>query len=103
MKVISLEAFKAEATKRFGEDAKKWQFKCVKCGTTQSAEDLVAAGVPKEKVDRFIGFSCIGRWDKNKGCDWTLGGLFTIHEIEIETPDGKRHPHFELAPEGEKP
>ena len=39
---------------------------------------------------------------ENQGCDWTLGGLLQIHEIEIETDDGERHVHFDLAGEVEE-
>ena len=55
------------------------------------------AGVKKEDVGKFIGYSCIGRFDKNKGCDWSLGGLLKIHEIEIISTDGEHCKHFDLA------
>jgi len=97
MRKIKLSNFIAEAESKFGEDRKKWKFKCPQCGKEQSAEDLVAAGVDKEKVNNYLGFSCIGRWDQKQGCDWTLGGLFQIHTLEIEDAEGKMHPHFELA------
>ena len=107
MENIEIKDFIAEAEARFGENRKKWKFICPICGTPQSAEDLVAAGVDKAKVSDYVGFSCIGRWtdagphkkgDKpGKGCDWTLGGLFRLHKLEIEDEKGKKHPHFELA------
>ena len=112
MKTMELSEFLAEAEKRFGPNSADWKFVCPACGTSQSARDLVAAGVPKEKVDSYIGFSCIGRFtnqgDKgitmkqqgkpwNKGCNWTLGGLFSIHELTV-IKDGVRHAHFDLAP-----
>ena len=70
-------------------------FRCPRCGTLQSANDLIAAGAGKtfKDVEGYLGFSCIGRFDKNRGCDWTLGGLFSIHEIEV-IKDGKKHPRF---------
>jgi hypothetical protein len=98
MKTMKLEDFKAEARKRFGPDNKKWKFQCPHCKTAQSAEDLVAAGVSKDDINKYVGFSCIGRFTKDKGCDWTLGGLFQIHEIEIEIADGTKHVSFDLAP-----
>ena len=108
METMNLDDFKKEAEIRFGKKGSKWKFICPICGTAQSAEDLVAAGVPKDKVGSYIGFSCVGRWteagphkkdDKpGKGCDWTLGGLFSLHKLEIEDNEGKMHPHFELAP-----
>ena len=98
MKKIKIDDFLKEAEVRFGKDRKDWKFICPRCKTPQSAADLVAAGVDKEKVNNYIGFSCIGRWDKNKGCDWTLGGLLNIHQLEIEDSAGKMHPHFDIAP-----
>lgn len=90
--------------------------KCPVCGTVQSIASLSAAGASDEQAERMMGASCEGRLTgagpfpsaKNKsakarkrrdqrGCDWTLGGVFRIHKIEVETEDGKRHPHFELA------
>lgn len=97
MNTIKLEDFKAKATERFGPETHKWKFKCPHCGEAQSAEDLVAAGVDKADVQKYIGFSCIGRFTKERGCDWTLGGFFKIHELEIVTEDGTHHPHFDLA------
>lgn len=93
-----------------------YAFRCPVCGTVQSARSLVAAGATKDRVSGLVGFSCEGRltgvgpWpsakDKSakaqqrrsqRGCDWTLGGLFKIHNLEIETADGAVHPHFEIA------
>lgn len=97
MKTMTLEELKKVAKERFGEDGNKWAFVCPVCKTRQTAEDLLAAGVSKEDVSGKIGFSCIGRFTRDKGCDWTLGGLLHLHELEIETPDGKKHMHFDLA------
>jgi hypothetical protein len=84
-------------------------FKCVVCRTVQSLRSFERAGVLGEEAEKYLGFSCIGRftnagpWGRRKkrrevpGCDWTLGGLFTIHRVVVVTPDGKEHPSFELA------
>lgn len=83
-------------------------FKCPRCGTVQSAQSLInaGAGTDFEDVERYLGFSCVGRFTgagsprkKPDGdpCNWTLGGLLQMHELEINTPDGKTHPHFEVA------
>lgn len=84
-------------------------YKCPMCETLQTARDLVNAGAGEslDKVERYLGFSCIGRFtgkgspSKEKGngagCNWTLGGLFSMHKMEVVTPDGKAHPLFELA------
>lgn len=82
---------------------------CPMCGTVQSMASLVAAGAGKseEEVSKYFGFSCVGRWANagppdrkrppGKGCNWTLGGLLHLHKLEVITPDGNHHPHFELA------
>lgn len=90
-------------------------WKCPICGTVQSAKDLIRAGAGKnfDEVEKFLGFSCVGRWTDagpardgdtpGKGCDWTLGGFLQLHKVEVLTPDGKRHPMFEVAsPEAAK-
>lgn len=91
-------------------------FKCPVCGTVQSIASLAKAGAPTDKVENFLGFSCEGRFsnagpwpsDKKKGravdarravrgCDWTLGGLFRIHTLEVINDEGKPQPIFEVA------
>lgn len=89
-------------------------FKCPACGTAQSMATLRRAGVPGGEIERVIAFSCEGRWTKAgppahgdsaeaearrkiRGCDWTLGGLFRIHTLEVIYPDGVARPTFELA------
>jgi hypothetical protein len=82
--------------------------KCPMCRTIQSASDLIAAGAGADfdAVEKYLGFSCVGRFSgagsprkepDGKPCNWTLGGLFALHKLEVVTPDGKRHPRFELA------
>lgn len=82
--------------------------KCVMCGTVQSLDDFVrASGEPADVVEKFFGFSCIGRFTgagehkrgtpPGKGCNWTLGGLLRLHTLVVVTEDGKEHPFFELA------
>jgi hypothetical protein len=91
-------------------------FKCLNCGTIQSIASLVKAGCPSEDAEKYVGFSCEGRFsnagpypgEKNKtdkakarrkvrGCDWTLGGLFRLHKVEVLNADGKPQPIFEIA------
>jgi len=78
-------------------------FRCAVCGTLQSMVSLAIAGVAPADCERFIGFSCVGRWTNagphdggppGLGCDWTLGGLFQLHKLEVVTEDGVRHPRF---------
>lgn len=91
-------------------------FRCPVCATVQSMASLRRAGAPDDKVEAYIGFSCEGRFSgagpwpakadrsaksqarrRVRGCDWTLGGLLTIHTLEVETDDGNVHPSFEVA------
>ena len=99
------EAMKAQGVKRHEDFA----FKCPICNTVQSGQTLLNAGAAPtwDEVERFVGFSCVGRFTdagpykkRNKpgrGCDWTLGGFFKLHELEVVDADGKAHPRFVLA------
>jgi len=95
METMTLDELKA-AIKSQGVPIEDVTFECPHCHTLQSMNDLIAVGAGKnrEAVEPYIGFSCIGRFTKEKGCDWTLGGLFQIHELEVITPDGEHHPIF---------
>lgn len=90
----------------FGDDFKDWRFKCVRCGHVQSIRGALERN-PKltlKHIGALIYFSCEGRWNKSEGCDWTLGGLFQIHNIEvIDGEDERRVPVFEFDhPDAEK-
>lgn len=86
-----------EGEKKFGERKRDWKFVCPKCNTVQTGQDFLDEGVDKDEVIDVLGFSCIGRYVEKKGCDWTLGGLFKIHVLEVEREDGKKTPVFEFA------
>lgn len=85
----------------------KVTFKCPMCGTLQNGADLVAAGAGPdfEAVKTYVGFSCVGRFTgapsprkapDGSPCNWTLGGLFRLHKLEVF--DGEEsHPYFEPA------
>lgn len=81
-------------TTKFGTDSKQWKFKCASCGNVQSQQDFIDNGA-KEHVDNVY-YSCLGRYVKGKGCDWTLGGLFQTHK-SIVVKDMKITPVFEMA------
>lgn len=95
METMTLDEFQA-ALKAQGKPIEQVTLECPRCGTLQCANDLIAAGAGNDldEVEKYLGFSCIGRFDKSKGCDWTLGGLFKLHKFEVITPDGKHHPRF---------
>lgn len=108
MRTITLEQFH-EALRAQGVPSRlHYALKCPMCATVQSAADLIAAGAGSnyDAVDRYLGFSCVGRFTGAGGprrepdgrpCSWSLGGMLSLHKLEILTPDGTGHPHFEPA------
>ena len=94
MQTMTKDEFINTAIERFGDDRDNWKFICPRCKTAQSIADFKEANI--DDFDKYIGFSCIGRFDESKGCDWTLGGLFLIHELEVIDGEDK-HPLFKLA------
>ena len=110
MQVLTQDEFLDEAARRFGPIL-NWKFVCPACGTIQSVQQFLDAGVAKDQIDSIIGFSCIGRFTGQtdagiiahnhkkpwtKGCNWTLGGLLKLHKLEVVIGDYRR-PTFELA------
>lgn len=108
MKTVTIEEF-YETLKAQGVPFRHFAFICPMCKTIQSQDDLIRAGAGKteEDVDKFIGFSCVGRWTNaggprktpdGKPCNWTLGGLISLHVYQVKDPDwDKPHPLFEPA------
>lgn len=109
-RTITLEAFKAEVLAQ-GVERLDVAVICPLCDTPQSMRALIAAGagVTEAEVEKFIGFSCIGRFTgagsgfrkdhpKGQGCNYTLGGLFKLPKLIVLLPDGEKFPHFEIAP-----
>lgn len=94
IKIITGEEWRAKATELFGDDARNWKFKCPNCGHVQTIQDFIDNGV--EKPANKVYYSCIGRWIKSTGCNWTLGGLLKIHETEVINSGGNI-PVFEFA------
>lgn len=83
-------------------------FRCPACKTVQSATCLIAAGAGTyfEAVSPHLAFDCVGRFtgakrakqeQPGKGCDWTLGGLFQIHELLVRSSGGDMWPSFAIA------
>lgn len=107
MKTMTLTEFQ-EACKAQAPSNEQIVFRCPMCQTLQSGADLIRAGAGAtfEEVQKYVGFSCIGRFTgagsprkKPDGmpCNWTLGGLFHVHKLEVIGPDCKLHAYFELA------
>lgn len=93
-KIISIEDFINQLETKYGKDRNCWLFKCPNCGHVQSVKDFYIEGVD-DPLNTAM-FNCIGRYEKGKGCDWSLGGLFQIHKLAV-LKDGKVHPVFEIA------
>lgn len=107
MKTMTMDEFKAAVLAQ-GVPHEHIAVVCPMCGTIQSGADLIAAGAGADfdAVEKYLGFSCVGRFTGAEGprkkpdgkpCNWTLGGLFSLHKLEVVTPDGNRHPRFELV------
>lgn len=108
---MTLDEWRAEASRRFGSDVRTWRFVCPICGGTQSLADfeaLPADSRPKDPSEVFY-YSCIGRWiagaprafggkpTAETHCDYTLGGLFCIAKRVVRGEDGHQVPVFEFA------
>lgn len=105
MQTMSLDEFQQALQSQGVRTREQLALKCPMCKTVQSAEDLIAAGAGTnfDEVEKYLGFSCYGHFTgagaprkpaDGKPCNWTLGGLFALHELEVITPDGERHPRF---------
>jgi hypothetical protein len=87
----------AEGTRLFGPNLRNWRFRCPRCGGVQTGQDFVDAGLTPEQAATRAYFSCIGRVVRGRGCDWSLGGLLRIHEVEVLDPtDGSTVPVFDF-------
>lgn len=109
MKTLTLPEFHALLKAQDVPAIEHLAFKCPLCDTIQSAADLIDAGAGEnfDEVEKYLGFSCVGRWThgnppppkakkgKQIGCDWTLGGLLRFHTLEVINEKGKPCPRFE--------
>ena len=86
MKTMTLEEFHAAFKAQGVQSRNDIAVVCPMCKTVQSARDFIAADVGQdfESVDKYLGFSWIGRFTGASSsrrapdgdpCDWTLGGL----------------------------
>lgn len=108
MKTMTVEEYHAALKAQGTKDPGEFVMICPMCGTPQTGNDLIRAGAGKtfDDVEKYLAFSCVGRFTgagsprkapDGKPCNWTLGGLFQVHNLEVLTPDGKKHPRFEVA------
>jgi len=100
---MTIDEWRAEASKRYGADPLKWKFRCPVCGYVASVQDWKDAGADSGAV----AFSCVGRW-KTTGrdaftksgegpCNYAGGGLIHLNPIKVVQPDGTTQEVFEFA------
>ncbi len=95
-KVFTVEEWREEGVKLFGDNISDWKFKCPKCGNVASVMEYLKEGAGTN--DSYQ--NCIGRFKKGKGCDWAAYGLFDICKVHIKQ-EGNLIPVFEFAGENE--
>lgn len=92
-RTMTTDEWRAEAARRFGDDAGGWRFTCPACGHVASLRDWREAGAP----DGAFAFSCIGRWkskprgafERGEGpCDYAGGGLINLSPVCVRDGDG---------------
>lgn len=102
----SVEAWQAEAEKRFGKDYMNWKFQCPMCGHIASIADFKAAGA---KSPNCAYQECIGRYTgkgspkegDSSGCNWAAYGLFGIPNgkgVFVMTGNEEGQEIFDYAP-----
>lgn len=106
----NIEAWYAEAKRRFGDDPMAWRFVCPVCGHVASTADYKAAGAPPGAV----AISCIGRYLPSRSpafdgkkvkqgpCNYTGLGLFRLNPVSIGGEDRQAFAFDEPAAEGER-
>ena len=70
----------AEGKRRYGDALENWKFKCPRCGIVSTGAEFKASGAEPDAIY----CECIGRYNKEKGCDWAAYGLFDICTTEVE-------------------
>lgn len=107
-RTISRDELQAELRAQGVRSNEHFAFVCPACAKVQSATTLIRVGVGADfetVQQKALGYSCVGRFTDagppdrtkpEKGCNWTLGGLLRIHQLEIEH-EGETYPFFELA------
>lgn len=108
---VTLEEWRADGRRRFGDDPHDWSFVCPRCGDVYTGREFHdtfhEAGLEGEWVNHF-GRICLGRMlgalDKSipkgkytgRGCDWCAFGLFRGPVI-VEMGNGETAGVFRFA------
>ncbi|MBC8674441.1 hypothetical protein H2136_22710 [Aeromonas hydrophila] len=79
---------------------------CLQVGSVGKSLIKAGAGDDFKSVSKTLGFSCVGRFigagsprkkPDGKPCNWSLGGLLHLHELEVIDEEGNVHMVFEPA------
>lgn len=102
--------WRAEGTRRFGDNVDAWMFVCPVCGHVASVRDWAEAG-----NRQAAGFSCVGRFidgpvrealavrrnaksdTVEQPCNYAGGGLFRLNPVRVVSPDGHETQMFAFA------
>ena len=94
---MSPDEWRDEAIKRFGNDPWDWRFVCPVFKTEQGMREFAEkTGLTPDEIVNVIGFSCVGRWTNDVGCDYAGGGLLRLNPVKVET-DGMILQRFSFA------
>lgn len=77
---------------KYGDKKSNWTFKCPSCGHAQSMKDF--EDIDEDPNNAYI--NCMGRFDKDKGCDWAANGFINICKTTV-IKDLKSYHVFEIA------
>ncbi len=99
MRKITFNEWIARGEELYGADRTQWEFRCVACGNVQSIQSVIKRNqsLSFDDIQDWIFFACECRYTKGVGCDWSLCGLFRIHQLEVITPDGEELVAFEFT------
>lgn len=78
---LTLQDWQRIASEFYGEP-RAWRFRCASCGNVQSGASVREHNAAITNA-QWVFSNCEGRHTKGHGCDWTLGGLFSIHTVEV--------------------
>lgn len=104
----TVEEWRAEAVRRFGEHARNWAFICPACGHIQTAGEVKEAGYDPQlaykecfgkgtRPDRELARKQRKKPGEKADCNWKSYGLFSGPVIVV-SEDGTEVPVFDFAP-----
>lgn len=99
----SIEEWRAEAVRLFGDNPMEWRFVCPSCGHVASIQDWKDAGATSGEA----AYSCVGRrlegskqmGEKPGPCNYAGGGLISLNPVIIKFKGGESSRVFAFASE----